>query len=131
MSFGADLRRFVMHTQQMTQEVFRGVAHECHRSIQEGSEITGAPGQPVGGHQPGRTYVGGALKASWILGFDSPSVASITTNLAYAKQIEDGSREGRELTLWSPVGGWHSVKLTVVGYPRIVAYVTREVTGNG
>lgn len=86
----------------------------AHESITEGSLLTGAPGQPV---QTGQ------LKASWIVEA-TETKARITSNLRYARPIEDGQRNGKELTLRSSVGGFHSVKLTVAGWQRIVEYAT-------
>lgn len=126
MSFSGDIKKFTKIIKQRNNDVFVGVAEEVHRSIQTGSEITGAPGQPVGGHQPGRRYVGGALRASWQLQID-PDSALISTNMIYAPQIEDGTREGRALTLWSPVGGFHSVKTTIAGFDKIVEHVLKKV----
>ena len=92
----------------------------AHQSIQTGSPLTGAPGQPVDT---------GYLRASWQLVPDGPDGYRITTNAAYARQIEDGTRLGRALTLRSAVGGFHSVKLTRNAWPRIVEAATRSVAG--
>ena len=101
----------------MLSDVFTQVAQEAQRSIVEGSEITGAPGQPVDtGH----------LKGSWQLVFDSPNTAIIGTNVVYAESIEDGlssAHGGTPMTLRSTTGGFHSVALTVAGFNRIVDVV--------
>lgn len=99
-------------------------------SIVDGSAITASPGQPVGqygpGYQPGK--VGGTLKASWQTEFLSPTEAIIATNVPYAQPIEDGIGPHGDLTLRSTVGGFHSVKQTVAGFPLIVEEAVREVT---
>lgn len=108
-----------------SQAVFLGIATHAHRSIVEGSEVTGAPGQPVDT---------GNLKTSWQLSFPSADRALISTNVIYAPIIESGirpigsgrgnatGRTGTRITLRSPVGGFHSVQLTVDGLPKIVAH---------
>jgi hypothetical protein len=108
----------IMRLRTTSKALFVGTTTEVQRSIVEGSEITGAPGQPVDT---------GALKASWIPEFVSESEWQTTTNLDYAPIIEDNLRGA---TLRSPVGGFHSVKRTVAGFPRIVEHVAREVGGH-
>ena len=89
---------------------------EVQRSVVEGSEITGAPGQPVDT---------GFLKSSWIARFLEAWRWTTTTAAAYAKHIE----EAVGLTLRSEVGGFHSVKLTIAGWQRIVAACVARVRG--
>jgi hypothetical protein len=60
MSAADEMRRELMKLEAMTKQVFVDVATEAHRSIVEGSELTGAPGQPVDT---------GYLRASWLLAF--------------------------------------------------------------
>ena len=84
----------------------------------EGSSITGAPGQPVDT---------GALRASFVDDFVSPTSWRIQTNIEYAPAIEDGIGAHGPITLRSKVGGHHSVKKTVAGWERIVDHVTRNV----
>ncbi|HXG70336.1 MAG TPA: hypothetical protein VNJ04_06940 [Gemmatimonadaceae bacterium] len=97
-----------------------GVVEKAHESIQTGSPITGAPGQPVDT---------GALRASWQVEYPAANEALISTNLEYAQPIEDGIGKHGPLQLRSAVGGWHSLKMTVAGFQRIVNHVTREVAG--
>lgn len=111
MSFSRDVSRWVDETKRRMRAVHVGVATEVHRSVVEGSEITGAPGQPVDT---------GFLRSSWILDFPEEFVAESTTNTEYAPPIEDGVGPSGPLTLRSAVGGWHSVKLTAAGFDRIV-----------
>lgn len=121
MTFSDDLDRFLADLERRRRDLFVGVATETLRSIQEGSPITGAPGQPVDT---------GNLKASWQLLFESETTALIQTNVIYAPGIEDGIslETGQRLVQRSPVGGFGSVRLTRAGFQRIVAAVAREVT---
>jgi hypothetical protein len=113
-------RETIVRVGTMLQDLFVGSATEALRSIQEGSELTGAPGQPVDT---------GALKASWQLVFDDPNHATIGTNLVYAEPIEDGVGKYGPLTLRSSVGGFHSVKQTAANFDRIVSAVkARPIT---
>jgi hypothetical protein len=116
--FGDDLTKFSVKTGRLTNDVFVGCTEEVHRSIVEGSEITGAPGQPVDT---------GALRASWTPQFLDKDTWQDTTNVEYAPIIEDTVRGA---TLRSAVGGFHSVRYTRVGFPKIVEVVIRRVRGN-
>lgn len=120
--FSDKLRAFKKKTYERTNQVMNGIATEAYRSIVMGSEITGAPGQPVDT---------GRLRASWQLIWEGPKgPIDIVTNVVYARQIEDGvSHWGKPLVLRSQVGGFHSVKLTVSSMPMIVKKVVEEVTG--
>lgn len=130
MGFADDLRIFAAKVQARNQAVFVNTCAAAKDSIQNGSPVTGAPGQPVDTSN---------LKASWQLTFDSPSSALISTNVVYAPFIEEGVapvRSGnvtgttkQRLTLRSPVGGFHSVALTVAGLSRIVETETAKLTG--
>lgn len=119
MSFGSDIRAFADKAKRRHDAVFAGVVTEVHRSIVEGSQITGAPGQPVDtGH----------LRASWSMSFPDAHTAIVSTNVEYAPVIEDNLRGA---TVRSAVGGFHSVKLTRAGFNRIVENVLQRVTGGG
>lgn len=115
-TFGEQLGNWHRKVVLLNHDVFVGSAQLAHQSIQEGSAITGAPGQPVDT---------GALKASWQLGFPDASTAEITTNVEYAPIIEDNLRGVK-----FRVGGPHGVRLTAQNFDKIVEHVTREVTGN-
>jgi hypothetical protein len=117
MSFSGDVQAFTRKVNGRSRDVFLGVADACMESIVEGSPITGAPGQPVDT---------GNLKTSWQERIEGDK-AFITTNVAYAPQIEDGTRAGRALTLRSQVGGFHSVRLTIAGFTRVVDAVVARV----
>ena len=118
-NFAATVRQWTLEVRDKDRAVFVGVAGALKESVVEGSPITGAPGQPVDT---------GFLKSSWILAIESAR-ALLTTKTVYAPQIEDGTREGRALTLRSQVGGFHSVKLTIAGFVKLVNAVRREVVG--
>lgn len=118
MSFDRDLQAFSETCFSRTKEAFVQTAMECLTSIQSGSPITASPGQPVDT---------GTLRASWQLTFPSETVAEIGTNVEYAGYIEDGMNSRGPFTLRSAIGGWHSVKLTIAGFYRIVAIVAARV----
>lgn len=118
-TFRDQLRNFSVKLNNTTQEVFSSVVLETQRSIVDGSELTGAPGQPVDT---------GALKSSWQAQFESPTRAVISTNIVYAPYIEDGGNSYGPFTLRSAVGGFHSAALTVAGFDRIVEFVTAQVS---
>lgn len=132
MGFADDLSRFSLLAEDRTKEMVTGIGLEAHRSHVEGSELTGAPGQPVGqygpGYHPGE--VGGALKASWQLWFPDEFTAISATNSEYALPNEDGvTADGRTYSHRSTVGGRHSHKLTMDNMDRIVEKVRRDVVG--
>jgi len=124
------VRRWTLDVKATEKAVFLRSSQMAFDSVVTGSRITGAPGQPVGqygpGYHPGR--VGGFLRASWQFVVEAAR-ALIMTKTVYAPAIEDGTREGRQLTLRSTVGGFHSVKLTVQGWQRIVEAAIAEVRG--
>lgn len=143
MAFEDDLRRFALKVRALNTEVFAGIVADVHQSIQNGSSVTGAPGQPVDT---------GFLRASWQVAFESPTVAIVGTNVAYAPAIEYATRAkydpsgvtnrfgvtGGQIGPALPAGlarkhvkstrgGNHSVALTRAGFPRIVADVLARV----
>jgi hypothetical protein len=111
MSFPGQLHHFSLLCQTRNHDTFVRSVELTHQSVQIGSPITAAPGQPVDT---------GNLRASWQVQYHSESEAEISTNVAYAPPIEDGVGKYGPLKLRSAVGGFHSVKLTVAGFPRIV-----------
>lgn len=120
--FSGKMREFAVLVDMRSRAVFVNVASAAKDSITDGSPMTGAPGQPV------QT---GALKGSWQLRFESPTRAVISTDKLYAPAIEDGQGPHGPLTLRSPVGGFHSVALTVAGIPALVADETAKLGGGG
>ena len=110
-------------------DAFTHSTDEVERSVRNGSEITGAPGQPVDQYE---------LKPSFRAERLGDLVWQITTKVAYAQAIEDGIQPSyvtakgtqvtpRRMTLRSNVGGFHSVALTRAGWDRIVDVVTTPV----
>jgi hypothetical protein len=111
MSFQSQLDAFNAKQKRLAHAVFVNVVAATGDSIQFGSAVTGAPGQPVDtGH----------LRASFQRVFEGATRASIVTNAAYAEDIEHGTRKGRALTLRSEVGGFHSIQKTIQGFGKIV-----------
>ncbi|WP_353267472.1 hypothetical protein [Gemmatimonas sp.] len=90
-------------------QVFGGLCAELGRSIRDGSEITGAPGQP---RKTSNLYF------SWIDRFLAPFRWEMATNVKYAGFVEDNVRG---VTFRN--GGPHSVKLTILGAPRVLDVV--------
>lgn len=113
MSFTSDLDRFARKVEGRTRRIAQISREEVERSVKWGSEITGAPGQPV---QTSK------LRGSWQPRFLNPYLWEISTPTIYAPFIEEGFYKQR-----SPVGGPHSVKLTRGGWQRIVSFAQREV----
>jgi hypothetical protein len=123
MSFDADIRRFTVKLENLDRGLLPAVGATMHESIVDGTPLTGAPGQPVDE---------GNLKASWQLTFPSPEVAEIITKSDYAVPNETGIRhDGRPYLLRSPVGGRHSVALTVLGADRIIEHEAKRLMGGG
>lgn len=116
MSFQRDLADFVRKTEAKRRAVFLNTVSATKDSIVNGSPLTAAPGQPVDT---------GNLRNSWDHAFEGGGdAATIFTNVEYAPIIEDNVRGA---TLRSQVGGFHSVKLTVAGFEKIVDAETRKV----
>jgi hypothetical protein len=120
-TFNEDLKRFSLKVEARTQEDFVDITTEVQRSLVEGSpDITGSAGQPV---------ESGYLKSSFVGRFLSPLSWIIETDAPYAQSIEDGisyAHGGTPMTLRSPVGGFHSAKLTVAGFQKIVDTVNKR-----
>ena len=134
--FGAQLRAFAEKVQKNRRTLAFNAGNAVRDSIQNGSALTAAPGQPVDT---------GFLKGSWQYIQESPDVALIATNVSYAPAIETGIRSdfdpagvtgkygvkggqiGPALAPGSggphrksTVGGHHSVALTRAAWSRIV-----------
>lgn len=116
-------RRAMVEVHSVLEEVFLGCVFAAMESIKVGSPLTGALGQPVDT---------GNLRNSWQLEFDAPrnpQRAEIGTRVQYAAAVEDAvGPHGPVVYGKSGVGGSHSVKLTVAGFPNIIADVMRRVT---
>ena len=113
--FKKRLKEFGDKSEERLRLTFLGSVQEAYKSVKYGSEVTGAPGQPV------KT---GRLRASWrMTGTARSGNMTIETDVPYAPIIEDNRRNA---TLRSKVGGWHSVKITRLNYRLIVAKALRE-----
>ncbi len=126
MSWESDINRFIQKLEAIDAALVPAVGAAVLDSIQNGSTVTAAPGQPVG--QYGEGYhegdVGGELKASWQLTFPTNDSAMVATNSPYARANEDGVRhDGRPYVQRSTVGGRHSVALTRTNFQRLVDHV--------
>ena len=117
-NFADQVNGFTIRLEARHRRIFIGITAAVFLSIVFGSEITGAAGQPVDT---------GNLRASWIGEFLSFYAWQITTNVSYAQTIEDNLRGA---TLRSAVGGFHSVKKTVAGFPRIVESEVAKASGD-
>lgn len=106
--------RFIGTLDGLGESMLPDIASAVHESVQTGSPITGAPGQPVDT---------GFLRASWQLSFPSKDVAEISTNTEYAEAIENGVGPHGPMTVKSPVGGFNSVALTRMNFDRLVDHV--------
>lgn len=122
-TFSNQIKNFGAKVERQTLAVFHGVVDQAHGSIGDGSALTGAPGQPVDT---------GALRASYQVTYESPTVALISTNSPYARANEEGvTDDGRPYIQRSPIGGRHSLKLTVAGIDRIVEMEAKLAAGGG
>lgn len=109
--FNRGLEKFIEIVFEREERLFGQVQRHIERSIREGSEVTGAPGQPV------KT---GRLLGSWKrFGTLASRDVVFASALVYAPIIEDNWRQA---TLRSKVGGFHSVKITKMNYRWIVKY---------
>jgi hypothetical protein len=129
-AFADQVRVFTTKVDRVSNDVFVNVVSATQDSIVNGSPVTGSPGQPVGqygpGYHPGE--VGGELKTSWTVEFESPDAAVIGTNSEHAIQNEYGiSATGGPYRQRSSEGGRHSVAQTVAGFGALVADEVRKV----
>ena len=120
MSFARDMQRFVDKARGRTTMLHDACIGHVYASITVGSSITGAPGQPV---------KSGDLLKSWKV---APGGRRATTRIysdsPYADIIEDNKRGA---VLRSSVGGFHSVKMTRIGWRALVAHELRRVKSSG
>jgi len=97
------------------QSIYNACVRHVKRSIVYGSPVTGAPGQPVDT---------GDLRKSYRIRRIGKRERTVSSPLIYAPIIEDNRRGA---TLRSKVGGFHSIKLTRLGWARIVSHETARV----
>lgn len=127
MAFSDGIRQFKAELRTRSRDQFFGTANEVARSVIEGSELTGAPGQPVDtGHE----------KAGWIPAYTSPTRFEMTNKVEYAEAIEDGVGPHGPVAYGntgkpgaSTVGGSHSVKKTIDGFQAIADHVAQKIAG--
>ena len=113
MSYNGGLKAHSLKVRTKYRRVFVGVCTEVERSIKEGSEITGAPGQPRATSNLYFSWIGRFVSPfKWIFG---------TSTTTYAKPVEDNVRGVRFRN-----HGSHSVSLTLFGADRILREVTRR-----
>lgn len=124
MGFRDDVNRFGDKTARRVRAIHTQSVFTAHRSITLGSPLTGAPGQPVDT---------GRLRNSWQISILAPGDSRISTRVKYARSIEDGvsyAHGGVRLTLRSQVGGFHSLKMTVANWDKIVRDSARRVNSS-
>lgn len=117
--FMGDIAKVNAKTLRLVDEVFTGSGDQAFRSVVEGSEITGAPGQPV---DPENDPNAGKLRDSWTKERRDDNTIVIATDVDYAPKVEDNI-EGAHFRNHGP----HSKKLTEAGWPRIVDVVAARV----
>ena len=108
-AFADQLHNFTAKVPRVTQAAFVGTVTAAWHSIQFGSPITGAPGQPV---------ARGELRDSWQISEQTRTSALISTDKKYALSNEDGiARPGRGpyKQVNPAIGGRWSVALTRAG----------------
>lgn len=138
MRFVDSMKQFALKVETRSVAVIDECEKEVLRSIRDGSEVTGAPGQPVGTIEGG-SKVPGRLKRSWHAVRESDYVRSIITKIWYAQAIENGqqqpyARGGKTITprpivFKSSVGGAFSVVLTRASWDKIVEVARERVVG--
>jgi hypothetical protein len=122
MAFSNDLRRIALRIEPRTRDVYAHAVNLVSESIVFGSDLTGAPGQPVDTDEE---------RSSWQTVHESDVSAVVGTNLDYSLPIEDGvgPHGPRVYGAKNGIGGSHSVALTEAGFPAIVAEANRRVPG--
>jgi hypothetical protein len=121
MTFASQLQAFAEKAKQREREVFTRSVEAVAQSVVFGSEITGSPGQPED-----------LREGQWVTQYDGESTATISTDDPSARSVEDGISHlhGGPITLNSPIGGFHSVLQTRLGFEKIVEDVTQKVVGS-
>lgn len=114
MSFESEIEAHKRRRDERLRRIGIECAEEVARSVVEGSELTGAPGQPV---------QLGTLRGSWVSAWVSRTLWRIVTKLVYAPVIETLEGKYGPITIRSPVGGGHSVAKTRTGWQNIVKAV--------
>lgn len=113
MSFSGAVQKFGLHVGNLGDAVHVAATDLLFESIVEGSPITGSPGQP---------YASGALHDSWTKTFPDKYTGVVATNSSYAPAVEENLK-GMVFKNHGP----HSLKLSVVGWLKIVEQAVRTV----
>jgi len=136
--FGKRVKNWTLEIERGMNDLHVNASEKVRDSVVWGSDLTGAPGQPVDTS---------FLRNTWVDGFKFVQKlhARLSTICAYAKAIEDDNpgaynpagadqppeyaakRKKRQPGQRSEVGGAHSVKMTVAGWKNIVRAAKREV----
>lgn len=114
MGFLDDCRQFGRDVDTADAEGTEAFAAAAFESIVHGSGATGAPGQPVA-----RVH-GGKLRDSWVREQPSAIEHSISTDLDYAPDLEEGVGPNGQINLNGPTGGFHSLALTEQNADRLL-----------
>lgn len=115
MSFAVDMARVDRNVRSKVYDLIDAVAAHAEVSIKYGSPVTGSPGQPVEFENLRKSYNAVRLGRASV---------NIISDLPYAEIIEN-NRRGAQLR--SSVGGFHSIKITRIGWGRLVAYEARKI----
>lgn len=123
MTFSADLQKFNVKIKSRNRLVFERATEAALASIQYGSPVTGAPGQPVDTSD---------LLHSWQITEPEANVRVIApygAPIAWAQQNEDGIARpgGGAYRLLSWAGGRFSVALTAAGFDKLVNAVVERL----
>jgi hypothetical protein len=116
MTFSTEIARAMRNIRAREQQLKKQCDSHVLKSVTVGSNVTGAPGQPV---------EGGALLGSFRMEKVSNTETDIISRgVPYADVIEENVRGA---TLRSSVGGFHSVKMTRLGWNKIVAFESQRI----
>jgi len=133
--FGKRVKNWTLEIERGMNDLHVNASEKVRDSVVWGSDLTGAPGQPVDT---------GFLRNTWVAGFKFVQKlhARLSTNASYARIIEEDNpgaydpsgmdrppdkKTTRPQGGRSEVGGAHSVKMTVAGWKNIVRAAKREV----
>lgn len=117
-NFKRDIAEFQRLLARRQRAAFLDAAGVALESIKVGSLLTGAPGQPVDT---------GNLRNSWEKEITSASTGRIFSTAEYAEAIEEGIGPHGPMSVRSQVGGFHSAKLTVAAWDRIMSASVEKI----
>jgi hypothetical protein len=115
--------QFTTQIEHDRQAVFVATVAGLQDSIKFGSAVTGAPALPVA---PRMFPKSGELRDGVTVTFTDPNSAVISTVVPYALEVEDDTK-GQVFSN----GGPHGWKITAAGFGRVLADVTKRITGLG